>query len=157
MKFLVNNDLAHSSLLGNLMAGVAVAIFFYLVLDIVVRAYVIGLDVSTMCTTLFGNNEEFIEPVLIDTLLLQVHIDLFMSLFSIMIVASIYIRLNSIKAMTKWLVHTLFILGLLAPLLLMVAYFTNVIFVYLWLGSFILGHFLGMSLSLMIIKRLLFK
>ena len=139
------------------MAGVAVAIFFYLVLDIVLHAYVIGLDVTSISTTLFGNTEEFIEPVLIDTLLLQVHIDLFMSLFAIMIVASIYIRLKSTKVLTKWLVHTLFILGLLTPLLLMVAYFTNVIFVYLWLGSFILGHFLGMLLSLMIIKRLLFK
>ena len=157
MKFLVTKDLAHSSLLGNLMAGVTVAIFFYFVLDIVLHAYVIGLDITSTSTTLFGNTEEFIEPVLIDTLLLQVHIDLFMSLFAIMIVASIYIRLNSTKVLTKWLVHTLFILGLLAPLLLMVAYFTNVIFVYLWLGSFILGHFLGMLLSLMIIKRLLFK
>ena len=157
MKFLVTKDLAHSSLLGNLMAGVTVAIFFYFVLDIVLHAYVIGLDVTTISTTLFGNTEEFIEPILIDTLLLQVHIDLFMSLFSIMIVASIYIRLNSIKAMTKWLVHTLFILGLLAPLLLIVAYFTSVIFIYLWLASFILGHLLGMLLSLMIIKKLLFK
>ena len=157
MKFLVTKDLAHSSLLGKLMASVVVAIFFYFVLDIVLHAYVVGLDVSTISTTLFGNTEEFIEPILIDTLLLQVHIDLFMSLFSIMIVASIYIRLHSTKVMTKWLVHSLFILGLLAPILLIVAYFTSVSFVYLWLGCFILGHLLGMLLSLMIIKRLLFK
>ena len=157
MKFLVSKDLAHSALLGNLMAGVVFALFFYLVLDIVLHAYVVGLDITTLSTTFYGNEEEFIEPILIDTLLLQVHIDLFISLFTIMIVASIYIRLYSTNLMTKWLVHLLFILGLLSPILLMVAYFTTVGFIYIWLVSFIFGHFLGMVMSLLILKKLLFK
>jgi len=157
MKFLVTKDLAHSTLLGNLMAGVSVALFFYLGLDAVLHAYVIGSDMQSISNTLYGNVEEFIEPVLLDSLLLQVHIDLFMSLFSIMIIASIYIRLYSDKSVTKWLVHILFILGLLAPLFLMVAYFTSIGFVYVWLVSFVLGHLLGMGLSLLIIKKLLFK
>ena len=157
MKFLLTKDLAYSTLLGNLMAGVVFALFFYLLLDIVLHAYVMGLDVTTLSTTLYGNLEEFIEPILIDTLLLQVHIDLFMSLFTIMIVASIYIRLFSTNVMTKRLVHLLFILGLLSPILLMVAYFTTVAFIYAWLVSFMLWHFLGMLLSLLILKRLLFK
>lgn len=157
MKFLVSKDLAHSALLRNLMAGVVSALFFYLVLDIVLHAYAVGLDITTLSTTLYGNVEEFVEPILIDTLLLQIHIDLFMSLFTIMIVASIYIRLYHTKAMTKWLVHLLFILGLLSPVLLMVAYFTTVGFIYIWLVSFLLGHFLGMVMSLLILKKLLFK
>jgi len=157
MKFLVTKDLQHSTLLGNLMAGVSVALFFYLGLDVVLHAYVIGSDLTNITNTLYGNGEEFIEPILIDTLLLQVHIDLFMSLFSIMIIASIYIRLYSREKRTKMLVHTLFILGLLAPLSLMVAYFTSIGFVYVWLVSFSLGHLLGMGLSLRIIKKLLFK
>lgn len=157
MKFLVSKDLAHSTLLSQLMSGVVCALFLYLVFDIVLHAYVVGLDVATISTTLYGNTEEFIEPILIDTLLLQVHIDLFMSLFSIMIVASIYIRLYSTKVMTKWLVHILFILGLLSPVLLMVAYFTTVGFIYVWIFSFILGHILGMAMSLLIVKKLLIK
>ena len=157
MKFLVTKDLAHSTLLGNLMAGVSVALFFYLGLDAVLHAYVIGSDMQSISNTLYGNVEEFIEPVLLDSLLLQVHIDLFMTLFSIMIIASIYIRLYSDKSITKWLMHMLFILSLLAPLFLMVAYFTSIGFVYAWLASFVLGHLLGMGLSLRIVKKLLFK
>ena len=157
MKFLVTKDLAHSTLLGNLMAGVSIALFFYLGLDVVLHAYVIGSDLTAITNTLYGNVEEFIEPILIDTLLLQVHIDLFMSLFSIMIIASIYIRIYSDKKVTKWLVHILFILGLLAPVFLLVAYFTSIGFVYVWLASFILGHLLGMAMSLRIVKKLLFK
>jgi len=157
MKFLVTKDLQHSTLLGNLMAGVSVALFFYLVLDVVLHGYVLGFDFSSMTDTLYGNAEEFIEPILIDSLLLQVHIDLFMSLFSIMIIASVYIRLYSSQKRTKILVHTLFILGLLAPLLLIVAYFTSVPFLYGWVAVFLLGHLLGMFMSLGIIQKLLRK
>jgi len=157
MKFLLNKDLEYTSLLRNLMAGVVFALFFYFILDVVLHAYVLGLDVTTLSTTLFGNPDEFIEPILLDTLLLQVHIDLFMSLFSIMIVASIYIRLHSKKVMTKWLVHALFILGLLTPIFLMVAYFTNVWFITIWLVTFIVGHLLAMWMSLLILKRLILK
>jgi len=157
MKFLLNKDLEYSTLIKNLMAGVIFALFFFFFLDIGLHAYVLGLDVSTLSTTLFGNPDEFIEPILIDTLLLQVHIDLFTALFSLMIVASIYIRFHSQKVMTKWLVHALFLLGLLAPVLLMIAYFTNVWFATIWLVTFILGHLLAMWMSLLILKRLLFK
>ncbi len=157
MKFLVTKDLEYSTLIKNLMAGVVFALFFFFLLDVVLHSYVLGLDVSTLSTTLFGNPDEFIEPILLDTLLLQVHIDLFMALFSIMIVASIYIRLHSKKVMTKWLVHALFILGLFTPILLLVAYFTNVWFVTIWLVTFICGHLLAMWMSLLSLKKLLSK
>lgn len=157
MKFLVTKELEHTTLLYRLMAGVSIALFLYLGLDVVLHAYVLGADIRSISTTLYGNIEEFIEPILLDTLLLQVHIDLFMSLFAIMIIASIYIRLYTGKVSTKWLVHMLFILGLLAPALLLIAYFNSVGFVYVWLGSFVGWHLLGMLMSLLIIKRLLFK
>ena len=157
MKFLITKELSHRSLLTNLMAGVTVALFLYLGLDVVLHAYVIGSDLESILNTLYGNVEEFIEPVLIDTLLLQVHIDFFTTLFSMMIIASIYIRLYSDKSITKWLVHMLFILGLLTPLFLLVAYFTSMPFVYAWVVSFMLGHFLGLGMCLAIIKKLLFK
>jgi len=157
MKFLVTKDLQHSTLLGNLMLGVNVALFFYLGLDVVLHGYVLGTNITEISTTLYGNIEEFVEPILIDSLLLQVHIDLFMSLFAIMIIASIYIRLFSASKLTKKLVHALFILGLFTPITLLSAYFSSVTFVYSWIASFILWHILGMGMALAIIKKLLFK
>ena len=157
MKFLVTKDLQHSTLLGNLMVGVSVALFFYLGLDVVLHGYLLGTNLTEINTTLYGNVEEFVEPILIDSLLLQVHSDLFMSLFGIMIIASIYIRLFSGKKSTKSFVHLLFILGLLSPIMLLIAYFSSVVFVYLWVASFLLWHLLGMGMALAIIKKLLFK
>lgn len=157
MKFLVTKDLAHSTLLSYLMGGVVFAILLYLGLDLVLHTYAIGLDIHSISVTLFGDAENFVEPILIDSLLLQVHIDLFMTLFAILILSSIYIRLYSSKAMTKWIVHLLFILGLLSPVMLILAYYVGTVFATMWLISFVLWHVLACIVGIMILKKLLFK
>ncbi|MBT8348128.1 MAG: hypothetical protein HKP62_01610, partial [Sulfurovum sp.] len=93
MKFLVTKDLAHSTLLRYLMGSVVFATLLYLGIDTILHAYVIGLDMNSISVTLLGDAENFVEPILIDSLLLQVHIDLFMTLFALLILSSIYIRL----------------------------------------------------------------
>lgn len=157
MKFLVTKDLAYSKLLAYLMGSVVIAILMYVVLDIVMHSYVIGLDITSIKSTLLGNVETFEEPILIDSLLLQVHIDLFMTLFSLLILSSIYIRLYSNASYVKVIVHSLFLLGIFTPIFLLLAYYWFDIFVYLWLLSFSLWHIMAFIISLAIFKRLDFK
>ena len=136
------------------MASVVFAILIYLVLDVILHSYVIGMDLISINNTLFGNVETFEEPILIDSLLLQVHIDLFMTLFALLILSSIYIRLYKKTSLMKVTVHTLFIFGITAPIFLLLAYFWSETFVYLWLVSFALWHMMAFVLSLMIFRRL---
>ena len=157
MKFLVTKDLAHSTLLTYLMGSVVFVILLYLGFDTVLHAYAIGLDLDSVSVTLFGDVENFVEPILIDSLLLQVHIDLFMTLFALLILSSIYIRLYSEKGMTKWVVHVLFILGMLAPAALLLAYFVSESFTAMWLISFVLWHVLASIVAIIILKKLVFK
>ena len=157
MKFLVTKDLAHSRLLAYLMAAVMFAIILYLVMDVVLHSYVIGLDIPSIHNTLLGNEETFEEPILIDSLLLQVHIDLFMTVFALLILSAIYIRLYEKTSLMKVTLHALFLLGFLAPLFLLVAYLWAPLFAYAWLVSFILWHGMAIVLGLMIFKRLNFK
>lgn len=157
MKFLVTKELSYSALLKNLVVGVCIALFFYFILDVLLHGYIIGYTFEEINATLYGNAEEFIEPILIDSLLLQVHIDLFMSLFGVMIIASIYIRLYSTQKMTKFLLHTLFLLSLFSPVMLMLAYVSSKMLVFIWIACFVLGHLLAMVMSMMIVKKLLVK
>jgi hypothetical protein len=157
MKFLVTKDLAHSTLLTYLMSAVVFAILLYLGLDVVLHAYVIGLDMNSISATLFGDEANFVEPILLDSLLLQVHIDLFMTLFSLLILSSVYIRLYSKKAVIKRTVHLLFVLGLLAPVMLILAYFTALPLAVVWLMTFVSWHLLAGFVAIMILKKLLFK
>ena len=157
MKFLVTKDLAHSQLLAYLMGGVLVAILLYLGLDVVLHGYVIGSDMAAIQSTLFGNAETFEEPILIDSLLLQVHIDLFMTIFVLLILSSIYIRLHDKTTRMKWVLHTLFITGLLAPLSLLFAYLWSETFVMVWIVTFLLWHLLAFVVILSIFPRLKFR
>jgi len=157
MKFLITKELTSNTLLGTLMSAVVIAIILYLALDVFLHAYVIGLEPSVLMTTLYGNAETFEEPLLFDSLLLQVHIDLFMTLFALLILTSIYIRLYEKKTATSTLVHAVFILALGAPLFLIVAHFTSSFFAYLWLASFLLWHIFALFLSFKILKKLFFK
>lgn len=157
MKFLVTKDLAYSKLLSYLMGSVVIVILMYVILDVVMHAYIIGSDVASIKSTLFGNVENFEEPILIDSLLLQVHIDLFMTLFALLILSAIYIRLYSNTTSVKTMVHSLFLLGIISPIVLLIAYLLVEVFVYLWLVSFLLWHIMAFIISLMILKRLDFR
>ena len=157
MKFLVTKDLGHSRLLAYLMGAVVIAILIYLVLDMIMHSYVIGSDMTGIKSTLFGDAETFEEPILIDSLLLQVHIDFFMTLFALLILASIYIRLYSQSPFVKVVIHTLFSFGIFTPIFLLLAYLWAEIFVYIWLGSFLLWHVIAFVISVMILKKLNYK
>ncbi|SFZ97568.1 hypothetical protein MNB_SV-5-532 [hydrothermal vent metagenome] len=133
------------------------AILLYLGLDVVLHGYVIGFDFNEIHSTLFGNMETFEEPILIDSLLFQVHIDLFMTIFALLILSSIYIRLHNKTATMKWVLHLLFILGLLAPISLLLAYFWSEIFVTVWIVTFILWHLLAVLISISLFPRLNFR
>ncbi len=155
MKFLVSKDAVPTPLLRQLMTAVTVAILLYLVLDVVLHGYLIGLSPQVAAQTLYGNEEAFVEPILFESLLLQVHIDLFMALVSLLIVVSIYLRMKYKEKVRKGLLHALFMAALAAPLLLIAAYFSGSFWLYGWLGAFYLWHLLALFVGMVALKRLI--
>lgn len=157
MKFLITKELGHTKLLTTLIAAVVFFILLYLGLDIALHAYVIGTDVHSVALTLFGDAENFVEPMLLDTLLLQVHSDLFMSLFSLLILTSISIRLHGSRRIMRWAVHFVFVLGMLSAVTLLSAYFVGAWLIPVWIATFVTWHVLGFVLGGSVLKTLLFS
>jgi len=154
MKFLIKKDAQYSILLKNLLIAVTFMLLLYLILDIFLHYIVWGLDIETMSNTLYGNEETFTEALLLDTLLLQIHSDLFMTIITLMILSSIYMRYFSSLKSTKIFVHLLFLSGILAPIFLLIAYFTSALFLYFWLIFFFTEHLLGIFMASLILKKL---
>ncbi len=157
MKFLLTKELGHTRLLTTLMAAVVFFILLYLGFDIALHAYVIGTDVHSVALTLFGDVENFVEPILLDTLLLQVHSDLFMSLFSLLILTSIGIRLHGSRPIMRWTVHLVFVLGMLSAVLMLAAYFVGAWLIPVWIAVFVAWHVLAFVLGVSVLKTLLFS
>lgn len=157
MKFLISKDTQPSPLLKYLMASVTLALSIYLLLDIVLHSYLLGFDIQTIKATIFGDEENFIEPILLESLLLQVHIDLFMTLLAVLILSSIYIRYYGFAKYTKYFLHLLLLSALLSPILLLLSFFSSFYVLYLWIFSFILWHLLAFLMAFFNIKKLWFK
>ena len=154
MKFLVSKDAAPTPLLRQLMIAVTAALLLYLLLDVVLHGYLIGLSPQTAAQTLFGDEEAFVEPMLFESLLLQVHIDLFMALVSLLILVAIYLRMMQKEKVRIGVLHSLFLAALGAPLLLIVAYFDGSFWLYGWVGAFFIWHLLGLFVGTAALKRL---
>ncbi|HFS85353.1 MAG TPA: hypothetical protein ENK72_01915 [Epsilonproteobacteria bacterium] len=157
MKFMVTKDLKFSRFYTVLITALTAAMLLFLILDVVLHGYLIGADMTAMKTTLYGNPETFEEPILFDSLLLQVHIDLFITLFLVMILASLLIRFSTQARPIKVMVHLLFVTGALTPLLLLAAYFWGEVFLYLWLAGFALWHLLGVTSGVMVVRHLVLR
>ena len=101
MKFLVSNDFKKTPLLRYLMLFVTIFIMLFLVSDIVLHHLQIGLNIEKLTSTIYGNEENFEEPILLGSLLLQVHIDLFFTMLILLTLLAIYIRLYEKVNTTK--------------------------------------------------------
>ena len=154
MKFLVSKNSAPAPLLRQLMIAVTAALLLYLLLDVVLHGYLIGLSPQAAAQTLFGNEEAFVEPILFESLLLQVHIDLFMALVSLLILVAIYLRMMQKEKVRTGVLHSLFLAALGAPLLLVVAYFGGSFWLYGWVGAFFIWHLLALFVGTVALKRL---
>ena len=157
MKFLVTKELWHNQLLKWLVVLFVNILILFLLSDILLHHYQIGLEFSKAIETIMGNEEEFLDPILFDALLERVHIDIFTSTITLMLLAVIYVRLvpqNRLKSMP---IHFSFLTAILSHMALMAGFYFGELFIELWIVFFIAWHIIAMVLSLYIVGRLVFK
>ncbi len=152
MKFLVTNELRLNPLLRLLVAFFVVMMMLFILSDIALFHYQIGLTPQKATLSLLGDEEAFIEPMLFDVLLERVHVTLFISMITLATLVSIYIRV--VKPTTYRIVHTVFLSAVGTPVLLLFGYFVVQIFIALSIGLFLLWHGCALYMCVVILKRL---
>ncbi len=145
MKFLISKNLRNNPFLKSLILGLLVFIIIFLLLDITLYHVQIGLSFDKAIASILGDEEEFIEPILFDTLLIMIHSNLFFSMLLLLILSAIWVRLWELKS--KLLLHLLFILAIITPLFLLLGYFYGSFVVKIWVILFLLWHFLAIFMS----------
>lgn len=150
MKFLVTKEINNSPFFKYLMGVLTIFVLLFLVSDMVLHHHQIGLTTIQATTTLHGNEESFEEPILLTALLLQVHIDLFLSMFILLILSTMFIRLYAKKRYSRVRIHLLSISGLLSPILLLFSYFWSSVILF-WISIFIFWHLISLLFCIMIL------
>lgn len=153
MKFLVTKELHQNPLLSKLILFFVLIFAVFLITDLFLHHLQIGLIPSQALETLQGNEEAFIEPLLFDVLLERVHIGIFTSMMTLLLLSIILMRVTDKQNARA--IHVAFIAAILAPVSLLLGYFYGSIFVTLWIVFFTLWHLLGIYFVLVISWRLL--
>ena len=152
MKFLVTKELEENRLLTLQVLWLTAILTLFLFSDIVLHHYQVGITPTQALETILGNEEAFLEPMLLSALLERIHIDIFISMITLMLLVVIYIRLS--KERTNKMIHLAFLSALLAPISLLFGYFFGELFIFMWLGLFILWHVCALYFSVMIFRKL---
>lgn len=153
MKFLVVKELRHNPLLKSVVILLVAFLGLFLVSDMILHHLQIGLSPNKATETLLGNEESFIEPILFDALLERIHVDIFTSMMTLVLLSIIYMRVLNKK--NSKVIHLAFITAILAPITLVLAYFYGAVFIISWIGLFMLWHIAGTYLSIRIVWSLL--
>jgi hypothetical protein len=121
-------------------------------LDVLLHHHQIGLTLTTATDTILGNEEEFLDPILFDSILERVHADILSAMITLMILTTILVRLRP-KSKQR-LVHLSFITAILSQVALLLAP-SAPLFISIWIVLFLLWHLLSLILGLSIMWKLL--
>lgn len=148
MKFTLLKDVKGDTLMRPLLGGLLLFILLFLSTDIVLKNDHIGLTQSQLSQTLFGNEEEYIEPVTEHFLLELMHSDIFFIMMTLLTLSAVYARLCQNRRLRVININVTMIAALLSIVLLPSAYYLSSLFIMPWLISFFTWHFLAIGMTL---------
>ena len=131
-----------------LLGGLLLFILLFLSADILLKNEQIGLTPSHLSQTLFGNEEEYIEPVTEHFLLELIHSDIFFMMMTLLTLSAVYARLCQNRSMRVVNINATMITALLSILFLPLAYYLSAHFILPYIITFYSWHILALFMSM---------
>ncbi len=156
MKFTLNNDHQASRLMNTLLSGLMVFILLFLVTDLIVKTYHYGFTTDAIATMLYGNEEEFIEPLPFASLLEGVHADIFFAMMTLLTLGAVYGRTGRSKRLRIILVNLMMLTALTAMIAPVLAYVHSAFWITVWIITAVSWHAIAMLVALIALWRLRF-
>ena len=157
MKFLVSKNVHANPNFKLLLGFYAFLLLFYFVGDLVYLQHFFGDSPASILSTLKGNEEEFLEPLGLLSLLEHIHISLFLGIMALFTTLAIVLRLELSRGHKGSIIVLSMLSLLIASLSLIATYFLSDIFVYPFFSGTIIWHGVGVYALLLILKELLRK
>ncbi|MHC3994545.1 hypothetical protein ACXWTF_06920 [Thiomicrolovo sp. ZZH C-3] len=140
MRFTLVKDLRSDALMRPLLNGLLLFTGSFLVADAFLKRDHIGLSRDTLSNTLYGNEEEFIEPVSEHFVLELLHSDIFFMMMTLLTLSAVYARLCPLKRVAAVVINIAMIAAVADITLLALAYYRGGSYLLPWLGAFWLWH-----------------
>ena len=131
-----------------LINGLLTFMLLYFMADTFVTKMTLGLYSSQITQTLFGNMDEFIDPMDSSVFLEYIHGQIFFMMMILLTLSAVYARLCSKKSYSMLLINALMISALLSLITLALTYFINANFLNLYILTYFLWHTLAFTMAL---------
>jgi len=157
MKFFVTNDLKKEHPLRVMITALLVLLALFILSDVLVKASMFGHGVNEVYLTLIGDAKNFIDPYSFDTLLEQIHTDLFFASLLFLVLAALCFRVSNESLLSKVMMLILLLLLIISVISPFIAINEIHSGAFLWFYSFVLSHALFMIIIAHIVWILWFK
>jgi len=157
MKFLVSKDIHSNSNFTLLLGFYALMLLLYFVGDLFYMFNFFGHSVTEVLSTLKGNEEEYIEPLSLLSLLEYFHVSLFLALLALFTTMAIVLRIELTLLHKKMIIVVAMLSLLLSFVSLGLTYFFVDSFVYGFVCFSTLWHLSGIYALSIILKQVIFK
>jgi len=131
-----------------LLGGLLLFILLFLSADILLKESAIGLTPTQLSETLFGNEEEYIDPVTEHFLLELMHSDIFFMMMTLLTLSAVYARLCQNANLRMININAMMISALLSVLFLPLAYYASAHFILPYILAFYSWHILAFFMAL---------
>jgi len=148
MRFTLIKDIKQDKMMKPILSGLLIFILLYLISDIFVKSANFGISIDTLNTTLFGNEDEYIDPITTAVLLEFWHSEIFFSMMILLTLSTIFIRVVNSYKVRLFFLNTLMLAAILSLISLPLAYFLNAFFVHIYLYSFFIWHIAAIYIAL---------
>ncbi len=154
MRFTLIKDLKQDKMMRPILTGLLIFILIYLIADIIVKYFSFGISFESVRTTLFGDENEYIDPISTAQFLEFWHMEIFFIMMTILTLSAVFLRLAKSDKYRVIFLNLVMISSLLTLVSLALSFFIAPIFVVIYVISFYIWHFVAIYMAFYSILKL---
>lgn len=148
MRFTLIKDLKEDKAMKPLLNGLLLFMLVYFIADFFVINDTLGLLSEDIKMTLFGNMDEFIDPMDKSVFLEFIHGQIFFIMMILLTLSTVYARLCSVKRYSIIVINILMLSALLTLISLSIAYFYIPSLINIYVLSYFIWHITAFIMAL---------
>ena len=144
MRFTLLKDLKKDKSMRPILSGLLIFTFFYLLSDIVVKYFNFGIFPQEISLTLFGDEEQFLDPLTSSGFLEFWHVEIFFIMMILLTLSAVFVRLTKHNTFKVIVLNIVMLSALFSLIALLVAFFISPVFVFAYSFLFLSWHIVAL-------------
>jgi len=146
MRFTLIKDIKEDKTMSLILKGFLVFILLFLIADILVMNSSFGISIQKINITLFGNEDEYIDPITKASFLEFWHTQIFFIMMILLSLSAIFIRVA--KRSRVIIINILMISAIISLIALPISFYVTSVFITIYATTYFLWHITAMWMIL---------